>query len=242
MLHDLVDVDRLLARRLTGAEQRVDQRREPVGFADDHRRVLVQRAILELTLEQLRRAAQPAERILDLVRELPNHRAAAAELRQQRVLADDALVLRDVGDLDEKPSRPARHVERRDRHVDDTRRCAVAAFDRQFAPRVLRCRCARAADHAIELGLVTQQVLERAAADLIAADAKEILGLLVQMQDGTVGVDPDDARDDAVEQRAELGRGEARKCARLSDHDGADRRAAPAAEPAGFRRPRALSA
>jgi len=35
------------------------------------------------------------------VRELANHRAAAAELGEQRVLAQDALVLRDVGDLNQ---------------------------------------------------------------------------------------------------------------------------------------------
>ena len=227
---------------MTGAEQRIDQRGEPIGFADDDRRVFAQRAILELPLEQLRGAAQPAERILDLVRELTNHRAAAADLRQQRVLAYDALVLRGVGDLDEKSSRSARRVERRDRHVDDARRCAVTALDRQFASRVLRCRCARAVDHAFELGVVTQQVLERTAAELVAARAEEILGLLVQVQHGAVGVDPDDARDDAVEQRAELGSGEPRKCARLSDHDGAGRRAALGRIAAGLRLPRALSA
>ena len=126
--------------------------------------------------------------------ELPNHCTAAAELRQQRVLAYDALMLRDVGDLDEKSSRSARRVERRDRHVDDA-----------------RCRCTRTVDQAFQLGVVTQQVLERTAAELIAACTEEILGLLVQVQDGTVGVDPDDARDDAVEQWAELGGREPRK-------------------------------
>ena len=100
-----------LQRRAVRAEQRVDERGEAVGLADDDRRVLVQRAVRELALEQLRRAAQAAERILDLVRELANHRAAAAELRQQRVLARDALVLRRVRDLDQHASRSARLIE-----------------------------------------------------------------------------------------------------------------------------------
>ena len=69
-------------------------------------RVLVQDAVLELALEQLRRAAQPTERIADLVRELANHRATAAELGQQRILAQDALVLRHVRDLDQHAARP----------------------------------------------------------------------------------------------------------------------------------------
>ena len=48
------------------------------------------RRIEQFALEQLRGAAQPAERILDFVRELPDHQTAAAELRQQRVLAGRA--------------------------------------------------------------------------------------------------------------------------------------------------------
>ena len=59
-------------------------------------------ALCELALEELRRAAQAAERILDLVRELPNHQAAAVEARQQVVVARDAMALRVVRELEQQ--------------------------------------------------------------------------------------------------------------------------------------------
>ena len=81
---------------------RVEQVGEPVGLADDDARVFAQRRIEQLALEQLRGAAQAAQRIFDLVRELANHQPAAAELREQRVLARQAPVLRDVLDLEQQ--------------------------------------------------------------------------------------------------------------------------------------------
>jgi hypothetical protein len=45
---------------------------------------------------QPRGAAQTAQGIFDLVRELSDHQAAAAQLRQQRVFSGESPVLRDV--------------------------------------------------------------------------------------------------------------------------------------------------
>src|SRR5262245_16254433 len=120
VLRELVDIDRRLARLLAGAEQRVDQPRETIRLGDDDRGVLVKRAVLELPLEELRGAPQPAERIAYLVRQLPHHRTAAAELREKCVLAQDALVLSDVGDLEQHTARPTWLLERAHRHIDDT--------------------------------------------------------------------------------------------------------------------------
>ena len=133
MLHDLVDVDRLLAWRLAWPEQGVDQRREPIGLGDDHGGVFMQRRFLQLAFEQLRRTAQATERILDLVRELANHGAAAAELREQRVLARDALVVRGVGELNQHAAAAARRIERRHRKVEHAQRRAGAGFERNLA-------------------------------------------------------------------------------------------------------------
>ena len=65
------------------------------------------RRIEQLALEQLRGAAQAAQRILDLVRELTNHETAAAELCEQRILARQPPMLRDVLDLEQQSVRVA---------------------------------------------------------------------------------------------------------------------------------------
>jgi hypothetical protein len=50
-------------------EQAIHQRLQAIRLADDHLRVLDELRPVELALEQLRGAANAAERILDLVRE-----------------------------------------------------------------------------------------------------------------------------------------------------------------------------
>ena len=126
VLADLVDVDERLLRRARRADHRIDQRRQAVRLADDDAGVLAQ-VLVQLALEQLRGAAQTAERILDLVRELPNHLAARVEARHQLVLARDALALRRVGDFQQQVFALEFAVERRHRHVDDAMLAAQRA-------------------------------------------------------------------------------------------------------------------
>ena len=102
-LQQLVHVDQLLRGRASGPEHGIEQIGEPVRFADDDARVFAQRRIQEFALEQLRGAAQAAERIFDFVRELADHQAAPAQLSQQRVLAGQAPMLRDVFDFQQQP-------------------------------------------------------------------------------------------------------------------------------------------
>src|SRR5882672_12528954 len=73
VLAELVKIESLAARRASGAEHGIDEIRETVRLADDDVRVFAQRRVFQLPLQELRRAAQAAERILDLVSELPNH-------------------------------------------------------------------------------------------------------------------------------------------------------------------------
>src|SRR5262245_17924563 len=73
VLAELVHVDRSLDRRPARTRHGIDERGEPIGFRDDDAGVLVQRLALQLLLQQLRRSAQSAERVFDLVRELANH-------------------------------------------------------------------------------------------------------------------------------------------------------------------------
>ena len=96
-------IQQLLGGRPSGAQHGIEQIGEAVRFADDHAGVFAQRRVEQLPFEQLRRTAQAAERILDLVGELPDHQAAAPQLGEQRVLARQAPVLGDVLDLEQQP-------------------------------------------------------------------------------------------------------------------------------------------
>ena len=83
-------------------QQPVDQRLQAVGLADDHLRVLEQLRPVELALEQLRRAADAAQRILDLVREAADQVAVRLLLLEQALLARDLQLLVDVAELDQQ--------------------------------------------------------------------------------------------------------------------------------------------
>ena len=91
-LGDLVDVHRLHARRAPRSDHPVDQRRESIGFADDDPRVLAQRRVRKLALEQLRRPSQSAERILDLVAEPPHQVPGMGDLGEQPLFTGDLVM------------------------------------------------------------------------------------------------------------------------------------------------------
>ena len=120
------------AGRTAGSEHAVEQVGEPIGLADDDARVLAQRRIEQLALEQLRGAAQAAQRILDLVRELTNHETAAAELREERVLTRQPAMLRDVLDLEQEAARSAAERDFGDRAIENPVDAARGG-PRQFA-------------------------------------------------------------------------------------------------------------
>ena len=102
VLADLVHVDELLCWRARRDRHRVDQCVSRSASLMMTCVYSLQRRGRQLALEQLRRAAQAAERVFDLVRELPDHQAAAVEPRQQIVFARDALPLRGVGKLEQQ--------------------------------------------------------------------------------------------------------------------------------------------
>jgi hypothetical protein len=64
-----VDVERLHVRQAAGREQAVHERLQAVGLLHDHLRELALLRVAQLALEQLRRAADAAQRVLDLVGE-----------------------------------------------------------------------------------------------------------------------------------------------------------------------------
>ena len=118
-------VDRLFLRRAAWPEQRVDQPGQPVGLADDDVGVLSQLVADQLPVEQLRGAAQAAERILDLVGELANHLPSGTVLDEQRILAIDARPPGDVVQFDENPGFFGFCLDLRDAGLD----CALFRVD-----------------------------------------------------------------------------------------------------------------
>ena len=85
----------------------------------------VQLRALELPLEQLRRAAQAAQRVLDLVREIADQPAAGLGLIEQPLFARDAQLLVQLDELEQKPVEV----------VDLRRRDGTAHIEAFLAPR-----------------------------------------------------------------------------------------------------------
>ena len=101
-LQHLVHVERRRLRQAMGSQQPVHQRLQAVGLLHDHLRVLVQPGALELPVEQLRRAADAAQRILDLVREVANQLAGGLALVEQALFARDLELLVDMAEFQQQ--------------------------------------------------------------------------------------------------------------------------------------------
>ena len=149
---------------------------------------------MQLALEQLRGAAQAAERILDLVRQLPNHLAAAVEPRDELVLARDALALRGVGNFQQQVFAIELAVERRHRDVDDAVLAAQRArLHRQLAFGQGFAGLERAAHERRQRIGFEHQREERFAACLVDADGEQILRGDVGVHHAQVRIEHDDA-------------------------------------------------
>jgi hypothetical protein len=101
---DLVDVRPLERRQAVGRQQPVDQRLQAIRFADDDLRVLDQLRAIELALQELSGAADAAERIPDLVREIPDQFAVRLLLLVQPLFARDLELLIDVAEFEQECS------------------------------------------------------------------------------------------------------------------------------------------
>ena len=101
-LDHLVDVDRLDARQPVGREQAVHERLQAIGFLHDHLRELAQLRVGELPLEQLRRAADAAQRVLDLVGEVAHQLAVGLLLLEDARLARDLELLLELAELQQQ--------------------------------------------------------------------------------------------------------------------------------------------
>lgn len=89
-LQHLVDVERLVTIEAMRAEHGVHQVAQPVGLLDDDMGELGERGIAQVTLQQLGGAADPAQRILDLMGEPARQHLDRLLAGLQRLLAGDA--------------------------------------------------------------------------------------------------------------------------------------------------------
>jgi hypothetical protein len=100
VLAHLVDVHRAHAARVpVRLEQPVHQRLQAVGLVDDDARVLGELARVDLHGQQLRRAADAAQRVLDLVREVAHELLVGGSLPAHALLAALALLLLELHHL-----------------------------------------------------------------------------------------------------------------------------------------------
>ena len=90
-------------------QQTLHQVLQPVGFVDDDLGIFAELRVVEFAFEQLRRTADAAERILDLVRQIADQFAVGLLLFEQALLARSLNLLVDrpqfeqqagIGDFD----------------------------------------------------------------------------------------------------------------------------------------------
>ncbi len=201
-----------------GPAHRIHQCGEAVGLADDHLGVFAERGRRELALEQLRGAAQSAERVFDLVGELANHQAAAVEARQQVVVARDALALRGVGEL-EQQVRAGEPQERGHRDIERARLARrVGGLERHFAVGETFAGLERAPEEGVQRAGIVQVIAEGAPTAHVEAEREQVLGRDVGVDRAQLRVQHQDPGRERIQ---ELGRVEVRKhrgAAVLSSH------------------------
>ena len=181
----------------------VDQGADPVGLVADQpdQRPLV---LGDAALQQLRRAADPRERVLDLVRQgraQPGDRARAAAVRQLPVQP-----LRHRAGVQHDQVIAALLVERRHVQVDQMR---FAAAEQQLDAVVGHAVAALAdpADQIEQRAVERQQLGQRPALEHRPADAEQLLGGRVDEHDRERPVDREHGARHRVEDRSRVAGG-----------------------------------
>ena len=78
---------------------------QAIDFLHDHLREFAELRVGKLALEELRRAADPAQRVLDLVREVAHELAIGFLLLDQLRLARDLELLLELAELEDEAGR-----------------------------------------------------------------------------------------------------------------------------------------
>ena len=185
---------RLAVRR----EQPVDERLQAVGLLDDDLRVLGQRARLDFHLQQLRCAADAAERVFDFMREVADQLLVGLRLIERALLAILPRLLLDLDELDD-------HVVRVVHLIDDHMHRQGVAMTRRRAPQLgfepaRRKNVVQHRGHRVVQQLrVDEPVEQRSAQHAAARHAEHVLERGVGKHAASVGVDDRDHRRQIIE-------------------------------------------
>src|SRR5690606_26550275 len=164
--------------RSPALQDTVDERSQTIRLVDDHLRVLAQLRRRQLPLEQLRRAAQSAERILHLVRDLSDDAAGQALLREQDLLAAEAPGALGIDRLEQEPRLGIERLRTAGRAELTGARSRLG-----LAKAAGEAAVARAAAQRLELVRRVHDVGERTALRLPQADAGQAFGRRVHVRD-----------------------------------------------------------
>ena len=126
---------------------------------------------LELVVEQLRRAADAAERILDFVREIADQLAIGLALVEQAFLARDLYLLLDMPELEQQAlpaGDPAFDLDRRQRAAQMQLGMAGHA-DLQIVFGIAAIVCARVVDRGAQHAIVFENFGDRISHEALAA-------------------------------------------------------------------------
>lgn len=199
VLEQLVHIQRLLVRRASGAKQSIDECRQPVRFADDDIGVFPEFVAVELPRQQLRGAAQAAQRVLDFVRKLPNHLAAGAMLNDQRVLPAYFRAPRYVIHFDEQRILEPGRCHRRNAAIDDTILgvCLVPAETKFIG--MWHAGYQRAHQHIAHFRVIIDERQQRMADSAGKTDSQQVLRGRIEFDDKEIVVKQDDGGSQAID-------------------------------------------
>src|SRR5574343_184094 len=135
-LEDFVDIDRRRQHRPMRRQQPLHQILQAVGLLDDDLGVFLERRVGQFVLQQLRCAADAAQRILDLVRQVADQFAAGLLLFDQPFLAGRRQMVLDGLQFEQQPHTGRNIRTQRGHRAVDVQDFAVAAPQLDVLPGV----------------------------------------------------------------------------------------------------------
>jgi hypothetical protein len=184
-------------------QQTLDQRLQPVGFLDDDLGVFAQ--LLELAFgqfefEQLRRAANPAERILDLMREIADQLLVRLALIEDAFFAVELELLDIFAQFDQY--RHAGQIEGRDRRMH-VQGFTTRALERQIQAFVVELMRQRLLKQIVKRVTVDEVTRQRLVLHGFQRTVEQALGGRIEIADAAIDIEDHDCRG----QQFEAGKG-----------------------------------